>query len=66
MKWESDFDKAILLVLDAQSTDEENLFQATHEQEAQNVVVLYLDEMQFYKIFRQTKDEQNKIVIHPV
>jgi len=54
------------LVLDAQSTDEENLFQATHEQEAQNVVVLYLDEMQFYKIFRQTKDEQNKIVIHPV
>lgn len=66
MKWESDFAKAILLVLDALSTDQQNLFQATHEQEAQNVVVLHLDEMQFFVIFRQRNDEQNKIVIHSV
>ena len=64
MKWDSDFAKAILLVLDAQSTDQENLFQATHEQEAQNAVVLHLDEMQFYTIFRQRNYDQNKIVIH--
>jgi hypothetical protein len=30
------------LSLHAQSTDQEKCFQATHEQEAQNVVVLYL------------------------
>jgi hypothetical protein len=45
------------LVLDAQSTEQENIFQATHEQEAHNVVVLHPDEMQFYIIFRQSNDE---------
>jgi hypothetical protein len=33
--------EAILLVLIAQSTDEENGCEAMHEQEAQNVVVLH-------------------------
>lgn len=66
MKWESDFAKANLLVLDAQSTDQQNIFQATHEQEVHKVVVLHLDEMRLYIIFRQRNDEQNKIVIHSV